>query len=182
MKSFPVLTTISRLAILALMLPAGMLVAQNPDSSAITKLLAQVKSDAAVADFDAHKLESYTRSQLQWQTHASQLNLIKEHANRLIEDGNELSAMRDEGSPWQQEAIDHISSLLPEIATHLTTTIDHFNANLTHTEMKPYQDLVRANQALIHQTHEIIADYVDYGEAKAKADALEKQLQLPASS
>jgi hypothetical protein len=46
--------------------------------------------------------------------------------------------------------------------------------------MKPYRDLLLTNQTIIHNAHEIIADYVDYSEAKAKADALEKDLQLSA--
>jgi hypothetical protein len=48
--------------------------------------------------------------------------------------------------------------------------------------MKPYRDLVLTNQTIIHKAHEMISDFVDYGEAKAKADAPEKQLQMPAAS
>jgi len=107
-----------------------------------------------------------------------QLTAIKDHANELIRDGNQLSTIRDEGSPWQQEAIDRITSLLPEMASHLTATISHLRQNQGRTRMKPYQDLALANETIIHNAHEIISDYVEYGEAKAKADALEKDLQL----
>jgi uncharacterized protein YkvS len=182
MKSLTFLTTISRLAILALLLPAGMLAAQNPDSPAITKLLDEVKSHAAQADDDAHTLASYTLSNLDWRTHASELNRIKEHVNDLIRDGNQLNTMRDEGSTWQQEAVDRIGGLLPEMASHLTATIDHLNDNQRHVNLPMYRDLALNNQTIIHKAHEIIADFVDYSEAKEKADALEKQLQLPAAS
>jgi hypothetical protein len=179
MKSHTLLNTISRLAILALLLPAGMLAAQNPDSAAVSKLLEEVKSHAAVADDDSHTLASYTLSRLDWRSHAKQLTVIKEHVNNLISDSNQLTSMRDEASPWQQEAIDRISSLLPEMASHLTATINHLNDNQNRIHMKQYRDLATNNQTIIHKAHEIISDYVDYGEAKAKVDALEKQLQLP---
>jgi hypothetical protein len=182
MKSHTLLNTISRLAILALLLPVSMLAAQNPDSTTISKLLEEVKSHAVLADDDAHTLASYTRSNVGWRTHGTQLTLIKEHVNDLIRDGNQLSTLRDEGSPWQQDAIDRISSLLPEMASHLTATINHLSDNQNQTLLKPYQDLALTNETIIHKAHEIISDYVDYGEAKAKADVLGKQLQLPAAS
>lgn len=182
MKSLAFVTTISRLAVLTLLLPAGMLVAQNPDSPNVSKLLEEVRSHAALADDDAHRLASYTLSDIGWQTHGRQLTLIKEHVNDLIRDSNQLVSMRDEASPWQQEAIDRISGLLPEMASHLNATINHLNDRPNQTMLKPYQNLAKTNETIIHKAHEIISDYVDYGEAKAKADALEKQLQLPAAS
>lgn len=178
MKSLTLFTTISRLAILSLLLPAGMLAAQNSDSPAISNLLKEVKSHAMLADEDAHTLASYTLSNLHWRSHAKQLESIKAHVNDLIRDGNQLGSMRDEGSPWQQEAIDRTTSLLPDMAAHLTTTINHLNANQNQTNLQPYRDLALTNETIIHKAHEIISDFVDYGEAKAKAEALERQLQL----
>jgi uncharacterized phage infection (PIP) family protein YhgE len=182
MKSLTFVTTISRLAVLALLLPVGMLAAQNPDSPAVSKFLEEVKSHAALAEDDADTLASYTLSNLDWKTHGNQLNRMKEHVNDLIRESNQLSSMRDEGSPWQQEAIDRISALLPEMASSLTETINLFNTNKNQTKMKPYRDLTKYNQTLIQKAHEIISDFVDYSEAKAKAGALEKELQLPADS
>jgi hypothetical protein len=182
MKSHTLVNTISRLAILVLLLPAGMLAAQNPDSASISKLLQEVKSHAALADDDAHTLASYTLSKLDWSTHANQLTVIKEHVNNLVRDSNRLASMHGEGSPWQQEAIVQITGLLPEMVAHLNATINHLNENKNRVHMKPYCDLALNNQTIIHNAHEIISDYVDYGEAKAKADVLEKQLQLPAAS
>lgn len=182
MKSFSFFATLCRFSVLALLLPGGMLAAQNADSPAVSKFLDQVKSHAAQADDDAHTLASYTLSNLDWRTHSTQLAAIKEHVNSLIRDSNAMAAMRDEGSPWQQEAIDQISSLLPEMASHLNATIDHLNDNQKHVNLPPYRDLARTNQTIIHKAHEMIADFVDYSEAKAKAEALEKQLQARAAA
>lgn len=173
---------IARLAVLALLLPAGVLAAQNSDSPNVSKLLDEVRSHAALADDDAHTLASFALSDIHWKTHGDRLNQIRGHVNELIRDSNQLVSMREEGSPWQQDAIDRISSLLPEMAANLTATIKHLNENQNKTMLPPYRDLAKNNEVLIHKAHEIIADYLDYGEAKAKSDELEKQLQLPAAS
>ncbi|MGC9223390.1 MAG: hypothetical protein ACP5E2_05665 [Terracidiphilus sp.] len=182
MKSLKLVTILPRLALLTLLLPAGMLTAQNPDSAAISDLLKVVESHATQADDDAQMLANYTLSNLDWRTHANQLNSIKAHVNNLISDANQLTSLRDEGSPWQQEAIDRISVLLPEMAAHLTTTINHFNDNTTQTQMAPYRDLVLTNRTMIEKAHEMISNFVEYDKAKAKADDLERQLQLSAAS
>ncbi len=180
MKLLRILSWVAATAILALVASAGVAAAENRDSEEITQLLERVRSHVAQADYDAHTLESYTRSQLHWKTHAAQLDRIREHVNNLITDTNEMVSMRSEGSPWQREAVDRISVLLPEISAHMTTTINHLKDNQNRVQMKPYRDLAVANRDLIHHANEVISDMVDYGEAKAKADLLEQQLQMPA--
>ena len=119
---------------------------------------------------------------MDWSTHAQQLTAIKEHVNDLIRDSNQLASIRDEGSPWQQEAIDRISGLLPEMASSLTATINHLNDNQNRIKMQPYKDLAEANETVVHNAHEIISDFVEYSDAKAKTQVLEKQLQLSSAS
>ncbi len=171
-----------RIAILALLLPVGLLAAQNPDSEAISKLLNQVKSHAAMASDDAATLESFTRSDLSWESHADQLTVMRDHVNNLLADASKMMEMREEGSPWQQEAIDRIDPLLPVMAAHLSATIDHYNDNRNRLNMKPYRDFVVANQKLIDHAHQLISTFANYSEAKARADELEKKLELPAST
>lgn len=171
-------TFLASIAGLLFLLPAGKLTAQNPDSAAISKLLQSVKVHAANAEDDAATLSTFARSGLERRHHAGQLNQIKEHVNGLIVDSNELSSMRDQGSPWQQQAIDQIVQVLPEMADHLTATINYLNEHPKHTNLKPFQDYVFANEKLIHNAYQIISGYVEYGQAKAKAEALEKDLQI----
>lgn len=172
-----IVSAITRIAIVALLFPVGTLAAQA-DSDAISKLMVQVKAHSAAANEDANTLESYTRSNLHWQSHATQINRIKEHVNELIRDSNELSSLRPEGSPWQQEAIDRIDAILPQMAAHLTGMINHLNDNKSQTHLQPYREYVKTNQRLINKAHEMVNDFVDFGEAKAKAETLEKELQL----
>jgi hypothetical protein len=182
MKSLPFATHIARIALVLLLLPGALLAAQNPDSAAISSLLQSVKAHAAAADDDSATLAAYARSGMDKKHHGLKLNRIREHVNRLIVDSNELNSIRHEGSPWQQQAIDRITGLLPEMADHLTATINHLNEHPSHTNLQPFRDYVFNNERLIHNAHEIISDYVEYGEAKAKTEALEKELAVPADA
>lgn len=152
------------------------------DSPEINQLLSQAKTNAALSADDAHTLESYTHSRLQWQTHAGQLERIREHVNNLIGDVNRLTALRSEGSLWQQEAIDRINPLMQTMADHLTATIQHLNDNQKLIHFQPYQDYARGNRVFADKTLTLIRDFVDYGEARAAADSLEQKLTLPAST
>lgn len=173
----------SRLAAFALALLSGpFLGAQNPDSARVNELLQQAKEHAATANLNAEKLEGYTRSRLSWQTHATELNRMKENVNELGKDVADLTAARDEGSPWQQEAIDDIDPLLRNMADHLSSMIQHLNDNQAHIHMQPYIDYAKANYEYSDKMLRMIHDYVDYAQAKAKAAELEQKMQIPATS
>lgn len=158
-------------------------ISQAKDSVAITDALHEARTHAAVVQDDAATLESYTRStSMSWQSHARHLQRMKEHANDLLSDFNKLQGLRAEGSPWQQEAIDRIDPLLREMANHLNSTIEHLNNNQSQVHMPPYKDYVRANLDVMTRAHDAIVDFVEYGEARSKADDLEQRLELPASN
>lgn len=170
------------LAALALALATGTSIgfAQNADSEQISNLLKQAKSHAVLAEDDAAKLESYTRSKSSWQSHAAQLQRIREHINELGQLNKQLSDSRAGGSPWQQTAIDQIDLRLREIAHLLTVTINHLNDNPSQVHMQAYRDYVKANCELTSRIAKMIDDFVDYDEAKSKAESLEQKLELPA--
>lgn len=183
MKALSLWNTCKIVAVLALLLPVfSLAAAPTTDSAAITTALGEARAHAALAEDDAMTLESYTRSPLSWQSHAIRLNSMKQHVNNLIEDVNHLTSLRAEGSTWQQEAIDRIDPLLKEIADHLTRTIEHLNDNQSHIQMQPFRDYVHLNRELISKAHNMISDFVEYGEAKAKADAIEREHALPAGT
>lgn len=173
------LKTVRQFTIVALLLPfASFLTAQTGDSPEINRLLEQAKAHATLADDDGTALDSYTRSKMAWQSHANRLNQIKVHANNLIKDFNALSELRDQGTPWQQEAIDRVGPLLQEMSAHLTATIQHLNENSNRIHFPEYRDYVHANSELLSKAHQMISDFVDYGEAKSKADSLEQKLSI----
>jgi len=178
-----VLTILKRTTILGVLLLSPLFAkAQNSDSPAISGLLQESKEHAVLAREDAEQLEAYTRSKISWQSHANRLIQMKEHANDLIKDFNKLSSLRDQGSPWQQEAIDHVTPLLQQMSDHLSATINHFNENKSSVHMPPYVGYAKANWELMDKTSRLISDFVDYDEAKAKTDALEKTMDLPVTA
>lgn len=143
--------------------------AQAPsDSPVMNNLFTEVKLHSSQVEADAEILESYTRSPVSWQSHARQLEIIKEHVNNLIRDTSQMSSLREEGSAWQQEAIDRINPLMHEMADHLTASLEHLNAEPGKVHMQPYRAYVRANFELVHKTHQLISDFADYSEAKAR--------------
>lgn len=153
--------------------------AQNPDSKAISDLLVQAREHAVLAEDDAVTLASYTRSRLSWESHARRLQEIKDHTNDLIQEVNQLNSLRDQGSPWQQRAIDQVTPLLREMSGSLTTTIRQLNENQSRVHMPQYEDYVNANSEVMTRTAKLITDLVEFDLAQARASGLEKSLNLP---
>lgn len=104
---------------------------------------------------------------------------MKENVNELGKDIGELTAARDEGSPWQQEALGDIKPLLRSMADHMTAMMKHLADNQNRVHMPPYKDYAKAHFELSQKLLTMIDDYVDYAEAKSKAGALEQKLLLP---
>ena len=181
MKTGSILRISLGLAVVALFLviKGPVAVAQNADSAEISSLLSDAQHHAVLLHDDADQLVGYTRSNLHWQSHAQQLESMKTHVNNLAKLSAQLSDMRSEGSPWQQQAIDQINPLLKEMADHLTATINHLNDNQNQVHMPAYQDYARGNYELASQASQLIKDYVNYDKARSQSLALEQKLETP---
>lgn len=154
--------------------------AQKPDSKQITDLFSEIKEHATLAENDAQTLELYTRSHsISWQAHANRVEQVKEHVNDLLHDYNEMARLKDQGSPWQQEAIDRLSPVLKAMADHLNATIQHQREHPSHVKFDPWKEYVRGNSKYVTKASTLIHDIVDYGAAKSTAEWLEKRLNLP---
>ncbi|MDE3179463.1 MAG: hypothetical protein KGM47_07345 [Acidobacteriota bacterium] len=146
------------------------------DSAEASKLLQQARMSAAQLRRDTTSMETFTRSQLSWQSHAHQINLIKEHINNTGKVVADLHNARDGAEAWQQDAIDHITPLLQEIASNTEAIINHLNENRGHTWHPEYEGYVRSNAELANDLSKLIGDYIDYGGAKSRAQSLEQKL------
>lgn len=174
------MTALKRVAAMGLLLVVPLLAkGQKSDSTAINDLLKESEEHARLATNDAETLESYSRSEVSWQTHGNRLMAIKDHANELIDDFNRLSTMRAEASAWQEEAIDRVNPLLHEMADHLQATVNHFKQNKDKVKMPAFKDYVQQNAKYMNRASQLISDFVEYGETRARADSLEKNLELP---
>jgi hypothetical protein len=147
------------------------------DSAQTSKLLQDAKVSAVQLKQDSSRMESYTRSQLAWNSHASQINMIKEHVNNIGKTLADLHNSRAGSEPWQRDAIDKITPLLQELAGNTESVINHLN-DRKQTWHPEYQGYLKSNAELATDLSQLIGDYIDFGNAKAKTQALEQKLEF----
>lgn len=150
-----------------------------PDSPEVSELLTQAKTRAVQLRNDAEVMKSFSLSGVSWESHADQLNLIKEHINAL---GNVLQQMSDQrhlASPWQQAAIDRITPLAAELASNVETTIEHLTNNRNRLQTPQYRDYLTSNADVANSLSALISDYVSYGKSKANYQKLGSELEEP---
>ena len=183
MKHCHIVSMVGSATLGALLILPTIAPAQNADSKAVNDLFKQIEAHAMLASDDSESLEAYTRSHtMSPESHANRLLTIAGHANNLIQDFDKLNSIRNDGSPWQQEAIDRVDPLLKEMADHLSTTIAHFRDNKHRVNMPAFHDYVKANREYMSRTSGLISSIVEYGETRAKANGLEASLdRLPAT-
>ncbi|HEY3619716.1 MAG TPA: hypothetical protein VGK96_23150, partial [Candidatus Sulfotelmatobacter sp.] len=93
---------------------------ENPE---ITRLLSDAREKAAVLSRDADEMESLTRSDVSWQSHAAMLDTMRDDVNDMGKIVEKLEASRSSASQWQQQAIDRMVPLLKELASNTTAAI-----------------------------------------------------------
>lgn len=145
------------------------------DSAEASRLLQEARMSAARLHRDATQMETYTRSKLSWQSHAAQINAIKEHINSAGKVVADLHNARDGAEAWQQDAIDKITPLLQELASNTESIINHLN-DKKETWHPEYEGYVRSNAELSAELSKLISDYIDYDNAKGKTQELGKKL------
>ncbi len=145
------------IAAFALSIPASSaFAAGTPDSTTIPQLFQHVKHHAAQASFDVDILETFRRSNVNWETYGQTLNQIRKHVNDLFEDYYQLKRMRNNGTPAQQQAIDRLEPLLRDMATSLTSTIQALNADQRLVNMPGFRARIRANWVKIHAVYKLL--------------------------
>lgn len=149
-----------------------------PDSEQIGGLFQQIKQSTAQLTRDAEELVTFQKSRISWESHAHQIEMIKEHVNRIGKLEQELRDARESGSPWQQQAIDRVNPLLQEMADNLEVTINHLNNNKSSLFAAPYPDYVQTNADLAAELHSLISNFVDYGKTKEKFETLQQKLEV----
>ena len=160
--------------LVATLLPA----AEKPESTEVAQMLQEAKEHAAELARDADELESLTRSDASWQSHAEKLEQIKEHVNAMGRLVPKLIASRDSASPWQQQAIDRMVPLLQELAANTSAAIQHLNQNRVRPTSGPYTDYLKENAETAHELSDMISSFWRYGETRAKLEHLEQRLEI----
>ncbi len=176
-------TAVSTLALLSVLFfsaaPAVSASPQPSDSQEVTKLLAEVKSEAYDLKNDAEDLKSFSRTKLAWHSHAGKVDQIKQTVNRAGELVSKLNDAKASASEWQEQAIDETTPLLRQVATNVSAAINHMNKNQARIHTAPYTDYVAATADLATDLYALISDYLAYGEAKNKSEDLGRRLEVP---
>jgi wobble nucleotide-excising tRNase len=147
------------------------------DNPSVTGQLNDMKLLVVKIKKDATEMETFTRQNgPSWQTHVAALTRIKGDVNKLQESTRGLQSHRTIASPWQQDAIDRVTALANNLATNMNNAIDQLNKSKARPAASPYADYLKANTRIATDLAEEIDGIIDYGQAKAKMDELEKQL------
>jgi hypothetical protein len=104
------------------------------------------------------------------------LTRIKDDVNKLQENMRGLQSHRTVASPWQQDAIDRVTSLANDLATNMNNAMDHLNKSKSRPIKAPYPEHLQANSRIANDLGDEIDAIIDYGQAKAQSDELAKQL------
>jgi len=147
------------------------------DNSSVTVQMNSVKVIVDRLKKDAEQMLSYSRQNgLSWETHGATLSKMSNDVNELQENMHGLQAHRANASPWQQDAIDRVAGLTNDLATNMNATIGQLNKSKSRPTAPPYPDYSKANSRIVSDLADEIDGTIDYNQAKASKDALQKQL------
>ena len=159
---------------------SSMNAADAPDSEQASKLLSEAKTLAFQLKEDAFTMESFTRSNLGWESHTVAITQIKEHVNALARQVAKLKTARSTASPWQKTCIDRINPFLDELEGYTEAVIEHLNKQPRLLTTAEYKDYLEANADYAGDLAAMIGDFVDYGRTKQRLQRLTDKLELPA--
>jgi len=155
--------------------------AEVPDSEHVSKLLSDAKTMAFQLREDAAMMESFTRVNVSWESHATAITVIKDHVNELGRQEAKLKEARADAAPWQKTAIDRIMPFLDELAGYTEAVIEHINAEPKRLNTAEYKDYLEANADYSSDLAAMIGDFVNYGRTKHRFERLTDKLELPVS-
>jgi hypothetical protein len=147
------------------------------DNPSVTAQLEAAKPLVAKIKKDAAEMQSYSLvSGPSWTTHAAKLTAIKDDVNKLQENMRGMQSHRTVASPWQQDAIDRVTALVNDLANNMNSAIDRLNKSKTRPSTPPYPEYLKENTRLANALGDAIDSTIDAGIARAKEEALGKQL------
>jgi hypothetical protein len=152
-----------------------------PDSEHVAKLLSDAKTLAFQLKEDAAMMETFTRTNVSWESHAVAINTVKDHVNQLGRQEGKLKEARSAAAPWQKVAIDRIVPYLEELEGYTLAVIEHINADPRRLNTAEYKDYLEANADYSSDLAAMISDFVNYGSTKQRFERLTNKLEVPVS-
>jgi chromosome condensin MukBEF complex kleisin-like MukF subunit len=148
-------------------------------SERASTLLADIQREAALLRRHADTLESLARNmRISWQSHAYHLDRVKEHINVVGEHIAELQATRQDILPWQQQAINKVTSHAAQVATSAQAAISQLQENRNRLFVSEYRDQLTAIANHSEDMKEAVDEFLDYEKSQRKLQQLEDKLEL----
>ena len=152
---------------------------KQADNKEVSQLLEDIKTQAADLQRDSDELESFTRSNVSWESHAEELNNMKDRINTIGKTISKLQNLRNSASPWQREAIDRIIPVAEKLASNTTAAIEHLNKNPLRINEPQYQQYIKSNAETASNLAALVRDFVEYGKTRTTLEAYERKLEVP---
>ncbi len=142
----------------------------------VATLFQEARATALQLRRDAATMETYTRSNLSWQSHASQIEEIKRHINKAGSILSEMQAARADAKSWHQDAIDRITPVLKELASNTEAVINRINATPNQLQTSTYQAYLKDNAELAADLSNMIGETVDADKVRTRIEELQAKL------
>ena len=146
--------------------------ADNPKR--VGQQLRSFKATASQMKSEADLLKSYTPGKrLSWQTHASQLVVLRDQVNQLGKNLAFLEANKPVATENQVMAIDHARPHLESIAENLTRAIQLVDEDRRNIHSTEYVEAVNSVYTNADDLHTQVDTILDYEASQGRFDKLE---------
>ncbi|HTR45968.1 MAG TPA: hypothetical protein VMM16_01090 [Verrucomicrobiae bacterium] len=144
--------------------------------------LRELRTISGKLSLSGEALDASTRTHVSSRDgHANRLSLVREHVNAAGKILAELQRMHPELAPWQQQAVDAITPIAARVATHTQAAIVHLNER-PHARFVPeYTNHLEGIADHSLSMKETVGKFLDFAEARSKAQALETALEIDRS-
>lgn len=156
--------------------------AGSAESDQVSRILSDARIEAYQLREDASQMETFTRSNASWESHADAINKIREDVNKM---GSLLTKLRDNrnsAAVWQRTAIDRVTPVAKELASNTTAAIDRLTKNPKRLNTPDYQNYLEAIADAADNLAATATDFVDYGKTRQRLERLANKLELPAGT
>jgi len=144
-------------------------------SEQTSTLMAEIQREAALLQRHAERLESLVRNtHISRESHAYHLDQVKLHINAVGKHTADLQAMRDDVVPWQQRAIDKVTSHAVEVAKSTEAAINHLRENRNLLFVSEYRDHLTTIAGHSEDMKQTVDKFLDFEKAQCKLQQLEE--------
>src|ERR1700741_1845707 len=148
-------------------------------SERASTLLAEIQREAALLWRHGDTLESLARNtRISWQSHAYHLDRVKQHINAVGKLIAELEAIHHDVLPWQQQAINEVTSHAAEVATSTEAAISHLQENRNRLFVPGYRDHLTAIANHSEDMKQTVDEFLEYEKTQRKLQQFEDTLEL----